>query len=441
MSNDNNQVPSKKLSGLDEFEERISGLINKGRWRGKVYSVVGIIGALVIGTVFMLGFNHFAKELDSITAEVDMASKENLGMAWKAADRGLSIPGAWRDCTRNEDCAETSRSCCNCMAGGEQDAINRGHIIDWKEFLSRNCGNRTCSEAINCNEGQAVCLDGECEYVVDWRNSNCVSKGGILPEMPLPDRATSTRAGCCPGLKQVPVYDYVDGECSFMTDVSVCVDCPNGICEEGENICNCPDDCGESAGIGSLSVSHKDYFFERIPLRLKYPADWRISDIDNKQVRGISLNAPATSTVAIDMAASSSFFLDKKIFRDNGKEMHLDDKEFVRHMYAGTSTGQQVISAQNIDLSIRLTHNRSDAEEASSTLDNVLDSLVFLKADCVSGNCSDPVDTDGDGLPDWQELEYGTDPDKADTDGDGYTDKEEIDTGYNPLGLGKSDDY
>ena len=33
-------------------------------------------------------------------------------------------------------------------------------------------------------------------------------------------------------------------------------------------------------------------------------------------------------------------------------------------------------------------------------------------------------DTDGDGLPDWQEALYGTDPNKADTDGDGINDGE-----------------
>jgi hypothetical protein len=33
-------------------------------------------------------------------------------------------------------------------------------------------------------------------------------------------------------------------------------------------------------------------------------------------------------------------------------------------------------------------------------------------------------DTDTDGLPDWQEALYGTDPNKADTDGDGVTDGE-----------------
>ncbi len=46
------------------------------------------------------------------------------------------------------------------------------------------------------------------------------------------------------------------------------------------------------------------------------------------------------------------------------------------------------------------------------------------------------VDTDGDGLLDFEEDLYGTDVDKVDTDGDGYSDAEEIENGYNPLGSG-----
>jgi sortase A len=42
------------------------------------------------------------------------------------------------------------------------------------------------------------------------------------------------------------------------------------------------------------------------------------------------------------------------------------------------------------------------------------------------------ADPDKDGLPNYLEFVYGTDPNKADTDGDGYTDKQEIDNGYDP---------
>ncbi len=46
-------------------------------------------------------------------------------------------------------------------------------------------------------------------------------------------------------------------------------------------------------------------------------------------------------------------------------------------------------------------------------------------------------DSDNDGLPDVEELRYGTDPNNKDTDGDGFLDGEEVQNGYNPLGPGR----
>jgi hypothetical protein len=43
------------------------------------------------------------------------------------------------------------------------------------------------------------------------------------------------------------------------------------------------------------------------------------------------------------------------------------------------------------------------------------------------------VDSDGDGLPDWLELEIGTNPRNPDTDGDGFPDGLEIVLGSDPL--------
>ena len=46
---------------------------------------------------------------------------------------------------------------------------------------------------------------------------------------------------------------------------------------------------------------------------------------------------------------------------------------------------------------------------------------------------SDPTDSDHDGLSDYWENVFGTNPNNPDTDGDGYKDGQEVDWGYNPL--------
>lgn len=48
-------------------------------------------------------------------------------------------------------------------------------------------------------------------------------------------------------------------------------------------------------------------------------------------------------------------------------------------------------------------------------------------------------DTDGDGLMDWEEVLYGTDPSNPDTDGDGTSDGKEIKSGRNPTLKGPND--
>lgn len=45
----------------------------------------------------------------------------------------------------------------------------------------------------------------------------------------------------------------------------------------------------------------------------------------------------------------------------------------------------------------------------------------------------DLKDSDNDGLKDWEEELYHTNPRNPDTDGDGYLDGEEVDSGHNPL--------
>ena len=74
--------------------------------------------------------------------------------------------------------------------------------------------------------------------------------------------------------------------------------------------------------------------------------------------------------------------------------------------------------------------------------------LVVLVALSLLWTLPELLDTDGDGLTDFEEINYyGTDPNNADTDGDGVTDGDEVAQGTDPtvynepgdLGEGLSD--
>ena len=55
-------------------------------------------------------------------------------------------------------------------------------------------------------------------------------------------------------------------------------------------------------------------------------------------------------------------------------------------------------------------------------------------------NTGESVDSDGDGLVDAVEAQYGTDPFDPDTDKDTMSDGWEVENGLNPLDNGRSDD-
>ena len=57
----------------------------------------------------------------------------------------------------------------------------------------------------------------------------------------------------------------------------------------------------------------------------------------------------------------------------------------------------------------------------------LLAALVLMASPAAALDRDDPLDSDGDGLTDWEEINmYGTDPNNKDTDGDGLSDFEEV---------------
>lgn len=66
-------------------------------------------------------------------------------------------------------------------------------------------------------------------------------------------------------------------------------------------------------------------------------------------------------------------------------------------------------------------------------------SLSVKDPDAVMENQGGTQDSDNDGLADWEEELWGTDPNVADTDGDGTPDGEELDVGRDPTVAGPDD--
>ena len=58
--------------------------------------------------------------------------------------------------------------------------------------------------------------------------------------------------------------------------------------------------------------------------------------------------------------------------------------------------------------------------------------LNYLVGKTRTSDAQKEIDSDNDGLRDWEEKIYGTDPRNPDTDGDGYLDGEEVASGYDP---------
>ena len=48
---------------------------------------------------------------------------------------------------------------------------------------------------------------------------------------------------CCEGLEAIAIFDEEQEGCAPLTGIVLCSDCSNGLCEYGENNCNCPEDC------------------------------------------------------------------------------------------------------------------------------------------------------------------------------------------------------
>jgi hypothetical protein len=147
--------------------------------------------------------------------------------------------------------------------GGESDEQCKE---DEETFVCTNCGDGFCESW----ESPCTCHE-DCEFVENL----CVQEGfecmNVCPEGWVPTGHPGCNGGkkccaeetevclgagamlgegfpgdvaCCPGLAQIPdMWVVDDGDCAGSSSM-ICSDCGNTQCEDWENTCNCPGDCG-----------------------------------------------------------------------------------------------------------------------------------------------------------------------------------------------------
>lgn len=99
------------------------------------------------------------------------------------------------------------------------------------EIEAENCPEDFCQVVTGC-EGKDVCFP-----LNDYVPPKC---GGLA--------YSGADVECCPGLVKRCGIEFFDGSCDMvgkysMDSIPMCIPCGNGVCNQFENACNCPEDC------------------------------------------------------------------------------------------------------------------------------------------------------------------------------------------------------
>lgn len=101
---------------------------------------------------------------------------------------------------------------------------------------------KNCDNSIDC-PAQMKCENNACVDV------GCVEVGGMIPGAISPEYRERMATECCVGLERIGYFKNYNADCNPVLLVGgpagVCSDCGNGICEEWESKCNCPEDCSQ----------------------------------------------------------------------------------------------------------------------------------------------------------------------------------------------------
>lgn len=287
---------------MSDFEERMRGLYDKGVKRGKRYSIIGIAGSLLI-LIIMVAVGYYlwsqVKDISSKVESREQTTLELMNATSSTSDltdlnKTPTVLAEWKTCTVNDDCLETQAGCCSCSNGGEQTAINKSYLANWEGEINAACQPSDCAAIVpSCKAGSVFCENGNCVF----KAGECANEGGSAGTLNSPEF-------CCSGLKLMEGWSGgYDGDCALTptsTDTKICSNCGNLVCDinNGENKCNCPEDChaittnGEETLIGSSSVETSSS--ESVELDIDSDDDGLL---DRDEIRlGTDLNNPDTDS-------------------------------------------------------------------------------------------------------------------------------------------------
>ncbi|MCX6011822.1 MAG: hypothetical protein NTV30_00100, partial [Chloroflexi bacterium] len=106
------------------------------------------------------------------------------------------------------------------------------------------CQSDICTKKLSAGpseEERKECADAGGAIAVGGDGSRCVCK---CRDENVP--CTPGTIPCCQGLTPIQLSMEQNGQCITASCGSICKPCGNGVCDSGENKCNCPVDCGKS---------------------------------------------------------------------------------------------------------------------------------------------------------------------------------------------------
>jgi len=68
-------------------------------------------------------------------------------------------------CRVDNDCVKQQVTCCSCNMGGREECMAKKEAKEWKDRLSKNCGEVLCTALYACKNTECKCINGNCTEV------------------------------------------------------------------------------------------------------------------------------------------------------------------------------------------------------------------------------------------------------------------------------------